>query len=367
MRASRLNRLRARMAGCGIGQLIVAGRANLFYLTGEDVNPHDRLNAAVIRQDSAQLLCYHLSQLHPEGFDVAVYTDSGKAGARLAALLEGGLLTGVDAALSSRWLLALQEARPETRFVWSDCPEQTRCVKDEEEIRRLRRASELTDRVFAASFPRLREGMTELDFGDVLSAAFQAEGAGFFPGHPMVAFGAGTADPHHIPGGTRLRAGDAVMVDTGMQVDGYYSDMTRTVFFGGVSPEQRSVYETVLKANEAALAAVRPGVPLRAAHEAACRVIAEAGYGAFYPHRTSHGIGIDYHEEPFDTPSRTVTLEEGMCCSVEPGIYLPGRFGVRIEDLVTVVPEGYSLLNHAPKSLQVVHPEQGEALGGAES
>ncbi|MBR6028126.1 MAG: aminopeptidase P family protein [Clostridia bacterium] len=353
MTAQRLRRVREGMAAEGISQLIVTGRPNLFYLTGEDVNPHDRLNAAVIRPDSAQILCYNLSQVYAEGYETLVYEDSGQGGAHLARLLTPGLRTGVDAALSSRYLLGLQEALPGTPFVWSGCVEQTRCVKDEEEIRRLRRVSELTDRVFARAFPQLEEGMTELDFGDVFSAAFREEGAGYFPGHPMVAFGPGTADPHHSPGRYRLRKGDAVMADTGMQVDGYYSDMTRTAFFGSVSDEQRLVYETVLEANRAAMAEIRPGVPLRNAHEAACRVIEAAGYGGRYPHRTSHGIGIDYHEEPFDTPSRTVILEAGMCLSIEPGIYLPGRFGVRIEDLVTVTENGFSLLNHAQKGLEV--------------
>ena len=130
--------------------------------------------------------------------------------------------------------------------------------------------------------------------------------------------------------------------------------MTRTVFFRSVSDEQRRVYEVVLEANLAALAAVRPGVPIADIHEAAMDVIRRAGYGEYYPHRTSHGIGIDYHEEPFDVGGRRLPVEEGMCFSIEPGIYLPGRFGVRIEDLVVVTRDGCSLLNHAPKELSVI-------------
>ena len=144
------------------------------------------------------------------------------------------------------------------------------------------------------------------------------------------------------------------MVDTGKRIDGYYSDMTRTVFFRSATDEQRRVYDIVLEANLAAIAAVKPGVPLADIHQAAADVIARAGYGAYYPHRTSHGIGIDYHEEPFDVAGRRLPVEENMCFSIEPGIYLPGRFGVRIEDLVVVTPEGCSLLNHAPKAFEVV-------------
>ena len=355
MLSSRLERVRQRMAAEGLRQLIVTGRANMYYLTGEDVNPHDRLNAIVIRPDAALLMCYNISQLHPAGYEITVYDDADAAAQTLAGLLSGGL-TGVDGSLAARYLLPLQELRPDVPFRCSKSVEWTRCVKDAEELRRLRRASEVTDRVFERAFAALREGMTELEFGDVISRAFAAEGVGAFPGSPMVAFGPGTADPHHNPGAYALREGDAVMVDTGKQIDGYYSDMTRTVFFASVTDEQRAVYKAVLAANEAALRRIRPGAPLREAHEAACEVIRQAGYGGFYPHRTSHGIGIDYHEEPFDTQSRTVTLSPGMCCSVEPGIYLPGRFGVRIEDLVTVTEEGCTLLNHAPKGLRVIEP-----------
>lgn len=356
MTSSRLQAVRKSMEESGLEQLIVAGRQNLFYLTGSDVNPHDRLHAAVIGMKDAKLMCFHLSPCNAAGFEITTYKDSDQAVQVLASLLDAheGQVIGVDAGLSSRYLLGLQDKLNGTRFRYANCVEQARCIKDEDEIRLLHHASLVTDSVFEHAFSQLKEGMTELEFGDVFSKAFSEMGVGYFPGCPMVAFGPGTAEPHHIPGMYRLRQGDAVMVDTGKQINGYYSDMTRTVFYGSVSQEQRRVYETVLAANLAAMEHVRPGVTLREVHEAACRVIEQAGYGAYYPHRTSHGIGIDYHEEPFDTPQRTVNLKQYMCFSIEPGIYLPGRFGVRIEDLVAVTENGYSLLNHAPKELRVL-------------
>ncbi len=356
MTSFRLQAVRRRMEERGIGQLIVAGRQNLFYLTGSDVNPHDRLHAAVISRQEAKFMCFHLSPCTPEGFEITIYGDSDQAVPVLASLLDltEGQLIGVDAGLSSRYLLGLQEKLGGTCFCYADCVELARCVKDEDEIRLLRQASTITDTVFEHAFSQLREGMTQLEFGDVLSKAFSDAGVGYFPGCPMVAFGSGTAEPHHVPGTYQLRQGDAVLVDTGKQIEGYYSDMTRTVFFGSVNNEQRCVYETVLAANLAAMEQVKPDATLREVHEAACQVIERAGYGAYYPHRTSHGIGIDYHEEPFDTAKRTVCLKQNMCFSIEPGIYLPGRFGVRIEDLVTVTENGYSLLNHAPKELRVL-------------
>lgn len=349
----RLQRVRACMTRAGLAQLIITQPQAIYYLTGLWCNPMDRLDALVVTQDECRMLCYNLAVIEPEDCAVTIYRDTGRTIPELSALLES-VPTGVDGHLQSRFLLPLMQARPELPLTVSSCVEEARMIKTDDEIRRLRRASEVTDDVFADAFSRLREGMTELELGAVFSDSFLAHGVGRFAGDPMVCFGAGSAEPHHTPGNAPLQPGDAVCVDTGKRIDGYYSDMTRTVFFKSVTDEQRRVYDTVLAANLAALEIIKPGVLLSEIHEAACQVIREAGYGEFYPHRTSHGIGIDYHEEPFDVVGRPLAVEEGMCFSVEPGIYLPGRFGVRIEDLVVVTKDGYSLLNHAPKELTII-------------
>lgn len=350
---NRLDRVRAQMRAHGLEQLIVTQPQAIYYLTGLWCNPMDRLDALVITHERCRMLCYVLAVIEPEDCEVTVYSDTGATIPSLSGLLEGGV-TGVDGYFQSRFLLPLMQLRPELPLRVSSCVEEARMRKTDEEILLLRRASEVTDDVFADAFGQLREGMTELELGAVFSDSFLAHGVGRFAGDPMVCFGAGSAEPHHTPGNAPLRPGDSVCVDTGKRVDGYYSDMTRTVFFRSVSEEQRKVYEIVLEANLAALSIIRPGVLMSEIHEAACKVIRDAGYGDFYPHRTSHGIGIDYHEEPFDIVGRPLPVEEGMCFSVEPGIYLPGCFGVRIEDLVVVTRDGYSLLNHAPKELTVI-------------
>ncbi len=350
---NRLERVRARMRAHGVEQLIVTQPQAIYYLTGLWCNPMDRLDALVVTQERCKMLCYVLAVIEPEGCEVTVYSDSGAAVSNLSGLLEN-VETGVDGTLQGRFLLPLMQLRPELRLRISSCVEEARTIKTDDEILLLRRASEVTDDVFASAFAQLREGMTELELGAVFSDSFMAHGVGRFAGDPMVCFGAGSAEPHHTPGNVALKPGDAVCVDTGKRIDGYYSDMTRTVFFREVSPLQREVYDIVLEANLAALNSVRPGVLMSDIHEAACKVIRDAGYGDYYPHRTSHGIGIDYHEEPFDVAGRPVVMEPGMCISVEPGIYLPGRFGVRIEDLVVITEDGCSLLNHAPKELTVI-------------
>ncbi|MBP3657557.1 MAG: aminopeptidase P family protein [Clostridia bacterium] len=353
MKKDRLARVRALMCRDGLDQLIVTQPQAIYYLTGLWCNPMDRLDALVITHDRCRLLCYVLAVIEPEDCEVTIYSDTGVTVDRLGGLLRAGV-TGVDGYMHSRFLLPLMQLRSDISFRVSSCVEEARMIKTPEEVALLRRASEITDAVFADAFTRLRPGMTELELGAVFSDGFMAQGVGRFAGDPMVCFGAGSAEPHHNPGNAQLTPGDAVCVDTGKRIDGYYSDMTRTVFFRSCSDEQRRVYDTVLEANLAALSIIRPGVLMSEIHEAACAVIRKAGYGDFYPHRTSHGIGIDYHEEPYDVVGRPLPVEPGMCFSVEPGIYLPGRFGVRIEDLVVVTEDGYSLLNHAPKQLTII-------------
>lgn len=350
---NRLNSVRAHMCKNGLEQLIVTQPQAIYYLTGLWCNPMDRLDALVVTQDSCKLLCYVLAVIEPEDCEVAIYSDTGKTVSSLSSMLKSAV-TGVDGYFHSRFLLPLMQLRPDIQFKVSTCVEDARMIKTADEVQRLRHASEVTDDVFADAFHHLREGMTELDLGAVFSDTFMAHGVGRFAGDPMVCFGTGSAEPHHMPGYSKLKAGDAVCVDTGKRIDGYYSDMTRTVFFRSVSAEQRKIYDIVLQANLAALDRIKPGVLMSEIHEAACDVIRKAGYMDYYPHRTSHGIGIDYHEEPFDVVNRPLPVEENMCFSVEPGIYIPGRFGVRIEDLVVVTRDGCSLLNHAPKELTVI-------------
>ena len=171
---------------------------------------------------------------------------------------------------------------------------------------------------------------------------------------PLICFGENGAFPHHETGDSKLKPGDSVIIDTGHRWGMYCSDMTRTVFFKSCTDEQRNVYDIVNKANRAGESIARPGIALRDVDAAARNVIIGAGYGEFFTHRTGHGIGIDVHEPPDVAATNSQLAEVGMVFSVEPGIYLPGKFGVRIEDLVAMTEDGCEVLNHHTHDLIIV-------------
>lgn len=353
MNTTRLERVRGLMRRRQLEQLIITQPQSIYYLAGEWVAPMDRLDALIITGDDVRMLCYNLAVIEPENCKTVIYSDMGRALPCLMELMER-VPTGIDGGMAARFCLPLIEAMPEVRFTASDCVDAARMIKDADEIERLIYASELTDRVFRDSFARIEAGMSERELARVFCERFEAEGAGVFPGLPMVAFGANSAEPHASTGTYRLRPGDAIMVDTGMRINGYYSDTTRTAFLGSASDRQRRVYDTVLRANEAAIAAARPGALLSDVDRAAREVISRAGLGEFFTHKTSHGVGIDFHELPTDRDDCAVVLEPGMAFSIEPGVYLPGEFGVRIEDLAIVTFSGNIIATHCDKQILVI-------------
>ena len=209
----------------------------------------------------------------------------------------------------------------------------------------MRRAAAVTDDVYDCLLASVREGVTERELADLIlreTLRLGAEGVSF---DTIVAFGESGAEPHHVPTDKRLEHGMLVTVDMGAVVGGYCSDFTRTFAFGDIDEEQRRVYDIVYEAQEAGMARVAPGVGCRAADAAARDIIAAAGYGEQYIHGTGHGVGREIHEPPTLNPKSEETLLAGQVVTVEPGIYIPGRMGVRIEDMV-LVGEGRPLSRH---------------------
>ena len=205
---------------------------------------------------------------------------------------------------------------------------------------------------------RIGQSITEAEAARKVREIYRELGAEDVSFTPIVSFGANAADPHHEPDDTVLKEGDCVLFDVGCRLDGYCSDMTRTFFYRTVSPEQRQVYETVLRANLAAEAMMRPGVRFCDLDAAARNIITEAGYGPYFTHRLGHSIGMEVHEPGDVSAVNTDTAQPGRIFSCEPGIYLTDRFGVRIEDLCMITPQGVRVLNRYPKELDIINPAE---------
>ena len=229
-----------------------------------------------------------------------------------------------------------------------------RQVKEDYELERMRKAQQITDAAFAEVLTRIECGMTEKELAAELIYCLLKNGGEGLSFEPIVVSGPNTSLPHGVPGDRRLREGDFVTMDFGVTYQGYCSDMTRTVALGYASEEMRRVYDTVLKAQLAGIAATKAGVKGKDVDAAARQVIEDAGYGPYFGHSYGHSIGMECHEMPPCSPSAEAIMEENMVSSAEPGIYLPGKFGVRIEDMVIFKADGCENLTRSPKNLIII-------------
>ncbi|HVD50426.1 MAG TPA: M24 family metallopeptidase, partial [Candidatus Udaeobacter sp.] len=266
---------------------------------------------------------------------------------------------GVIAVADQMWaafVLKLQAALPGRDFaVASDITRGLRIRKDDAEVEALRLVSESADRAYARILERPFAGRTEREIGADLADLLRAEGHDEV-GFTIVASGANGASPHHEIGDRRIAEGDTVVLDFGGGMRGYRSDITRTVHVGPTTGrEEQKVHDVVRRAQEAGYAAARKDATAESVDAASRRVIDDAGYGEFFIHRTGHGIGLDGHEHPYLVRGNREKLEPGMAFSIEPGIYLPGRFGVRIEDIAVIDTDGSARpLNRADHAFATV-------------
>lgn len=339
-----------------LNQIIVTAPAAVFYLTGQWIEPHERMLALYIRDNGMCILFANKLFVAREDADYQLieYNDTDNPVELLSQQVLVGRL-GVDKWWPSRFLIRLLELRKDIEPIQGSAPVDTaRRYKDQEELDLLRNASRINDAAIGYAFENLTEGMSELDLCKIVATGYDIHGA---PGGDVITlscFGKDAAEPHHESDATKLSAGDCVLIDTGKAVNGYYCDMTRTVFYKEVSTKQRKVYDLVVQANLAGISAVKPGVPLWEIDRAARKVIEAGGYGQYFTHRLGHGIGLEMHEPPDVSAASTAVAEVGMTFSIEPGIYLPGEFGIRIEDLVIVTENGVEVMNRYPKELIVL-------------
>lgn len=352
---TRLHRLIAQMERQGMDELFVTFNKSIYYLTGCYIAyPGERLIGLLINRKGEVRFFYNRVNGNDivNGAEMVLLSDTDDAVGILSELICGKTL-GVEKVWPAHFLLELMGRRHDLKIVnGSAAIDFVRMVKDEEEISLLRKASKYNDAVFEEGFQRFSPDMTEREFAKLLrsiSAKLCGESGG-----DMVCYGEGAADPHHLSGDTKVGLGQTILVDGGRPYKMYESDMTRTVFFGVPSPRDRMVYEAVKAANLAAKTAIRPGIRCRDIDQAGRAVIEAAGYGKYFTHRLGHNLGLEGHEPPDIGPLCEIKVIPGMCFSVEPGIYLPGEMGVRIEDLVIVTEEGCEVLNSYTRELQVL-------------
>jgi Xaa-Pro aminopeptidase len=251
-------------------------------------------------------------------------------------------------------LIGLQGRLPDSGYVsMTEALPLLRAIKDADELERMTAAGEAADAAFYDIVQVQFAGRAETDIGADLADALREHGHSHID-FTVVGSGPNGANPHHELGARVIEDGDMVVLDFGGLVDGYCSDTTRTVHVGEPTDEERAVHEVVREALSAGFDAVRPGVACQEIDRAARTVISDAGYGEQFIHRVGHGIGITSHEPPYMVEGEELPLEPGMCFSIEPGIYLTDRFGVRIEDIVTVTEDGTRRFNNTPHELHIV-------------
>lgn len=355
MNEARIARVTARMREMGLSQTIVTSTASVYYLTGLWVEPHERMLALLLEDTGKTTLFGNAMFGLPESFSMPIilHKDGEDPVASLAAALRPGKV-GIDKFWFSKFLLGLMNHRKDIIPVDGSAPiDISRKNKDEWECQAMRKSSQVNDQVMEKAISALCEGMRENELASLINCEFLARGADF-ENTQLVCFGANGSDPHHASDSSVLKPGDSIVLDIFAPIGRYWCDMTRTVFYQAVSEKQREVYELVRRANEAAIAEIRPGVLLSHLDDVARNIITEGGYGAYFTHRLGHGCGLDGHEPPDVSAASNDRLEPGMIFSIEPGIYLPGEFGVRIEDLVLVTESGCKVLNQYPKDLIVV-------------
>jgi len=361
-RSARMSAVRERMRALGTDTLLLSLGADLPWLTGYAAMPLERLTMLVLPVDgNATLVVPHLEaprvESRPDLFSLRPWAETedpidivtgliGRSRRRLA----------VSDRTWATFLLALQATLP--RATWaraSTVMSPLRAVKDDDEVAALRRAATAADRVAAAlvtgRIPLL--GRTEAEVSRELGERLVEEGHASV-NFAIVGSGPNSASPHHEPGTRPIGAGEAVVCDFGGTLDGYCSDITRTVFTGPPPEEFLDLYSVLLGAQAAAVDSARVGVPCQDVDAVARDLITDGGFGPHFIHRTGHGIGMEEHEDPYLVSGNREPLVAGHAFSVEPGIYVPGRWGARIEDIVVATDAGPDPLNRADHALAVV-------------
>jgi len=361
---ARCRQVQQLLAEQGVDALLVWPSSDLIYLQGYPARPRPRLTLLVVPVDEQPIAvvpvleAMRLDSLPERFFRAIAWEETDDPVQRTVAALGGRGRRAATIAVSDQlwggFLLRFQAALPSARFVSAGpIMRALRIRKSPDEVELLREAGRRQDRALERLLESSMLGRPEIEVAQRYVDYRRQEGLEV---EKLGTFGAGPggASPHQLVGPRPIQPGDSVVIDGSATYRHYYADSTRTVCAGQSDAELRTIYAVVQEAQEAAVRAVRPGVTAESVDAVAREIIERAGYGDRFIHRTGHGIGLDVHEDPYIVRGNSTVLEPGMAFSIEPGIYLPGRFGVRIEDIVVVTDSGAERLNHLPRELRSV-------------
>ncbi|MEH7331483.1 Xaa-Pro peptidase family protein [Neobacillus drentensis] len=361
----RLEKLQTWMKENDIEVSFLTSSENVFYLSGYYTNPHERLLALVIFQEQEPFLVCPAMEVHDarrSGWEHEIigFSDIENPWEMVLNAINKRINAVAKVAIEKEHMNVeryehLSRLFPGAAYVSAEEKLRIlRMVKDAKELKIIEEACALADYAIEVGVSEIKEGRTELEVLNAVEYALKQKGVTEMSFSTMVLTGANAASPHGNPGTTKIQKGDLVLFDLGVVVDRYCSDITRTVAFGDINDKQKEIYDTVLKAQLAAVEASKPGVSAAEVDLTARRIIANAGYGEYFPHRLGHGLGISVHEYPSLTETNQLIIEEGMVYTIEPGIYVPNVAGVRIEDDLFIGADGAKVLTKFPKELQII-------------
>ncbi len=365
IRENRLKKLAAELRAWGFDGIYLGPSTDLEYISGLDTHPDERVRGLMVSKDAK---CFAMTPLlykeeiqkafgdvpfYAEWNDHEGFTDAFRLGCEKLGLV--GKKIAFNDGVRAVDMLAIRDTMDIRLCNGAKVLDPLRSRKDEEELDLMRKASEMVDQVVYKLIEFIKPGMMERDIIKKIPEFFEEAGCYEMSFSPIVASGPNGSMPHYSGDKRVIEKNDVIILDLGGRHNGYCSDTTRTLFVGTPTDEQKKVYEIVRKAQAAGEAAVKPGATGQDVDRAARKVIIDAGYGDFFFNRVGHGVGLAVHESPYIIEGNDKPLEPGNVFSIEPGIYLPGKFGVRIENLVAVRPDGTGeALNHTPRELTIV-------------
>ena len=354
---SQLERIQTAIEGAGLAGLLLMDDKNVYYATG--FLPTD--SAALITPDRAWLITdsryiEDAQRKCAKGVELVLATSAAPLGAALKSLASGiqGAIGAEEDKLTYGMYTELEALLGRSFTAAGSLVRQLRALKSADELEKLIAAQRIAEKALEETLPLIRPGLAECELAAELTYRMMLHGSERNSFDPIAITGAHTSMPHGVPGSALIQDGDFVTMDFGCVREGYCSDMTRTVAVGRATDEMKNVYDTVLRAQLAGIAAAKPSATGIEVHSAAAAVIADAGYGEYFGHGFGHGVGLDIHESPNANLRNDKPLGEGAVISAEPGIYIPGRFGVRIEDVLYLTGDGNVDITKAPKELVIL-------------